>query len=192
VELLVVISIIALLAGLALPALSGAINSAKKAKANAMINQLKVAVTAFNTEYGTWPDSGNNTEDAQIPNDVLYATLVGASGNAKSETTGGNTRDIPFMEFNNSDLDIPSAPTMFVDPWWRTSKDQTDQNYWIKLDYDYNNQLSVPDPSQATGDTSYASTVLQINAGVAIGDPGPPLSGNKTNTANPSKMLHSW
>ncbi len=46
VELLVVISIIAILASLALPALQGALTAAKKAQANTMLNQLKVALTS--------------------------------------------------------------------------------------------------------------------------------------------------
>ena len=55
--------------------------------------------------------------------------------------------------------------------------------------------LLVPDVTQTSGDTTSGGTAQKINAGVAIGDPGPPLSGNKTNTGgngNPSKMLHSW
>ncbi len=194
IELLVVISIIALLAGLALPALSNAINSAKKAKANSMINQLKVAITAFNTEYGTWPGDNPGTAPAQIQNITLYPVLVGASANATSEAAG-NTRDIPFMEFATADLDSSTAPTQFVDPWWKTSKDKTDQNYWIVLDYAYANVLTVPDVTQTTGNTAVMTGSAQINAGVAIGDPGPPLSGNVVNTGgngNPSKMLHSW
>ncbi|NJK92863.1 MAG: type II secretion system protein [Blastochloris sp.] len=78
IELLVVITIIALLAGLAFPAISAALTAAKKAEASTMINQLRVALTAYQTEYGNWPLALQGANDVAIDssNSELYETLI--------------------------------------------------------------------------------------------------------------------
>jgi prepilin-type N-terminal cleavage/methylation domain-containing protein len=181
VELLVVISIIALLASMALPAFSRAMDTAKKAKANAMISQLKVAITAFDTEYGTWPMAELNQE--KLDNTVLYKVLTATeSGIAGGGTSTYNTRNIPFIEFTSKDLDNATNPTMFVDPWYATSNDKATQNYTVLIDYDYDNVIqTIP-----TG----TGTAGGINAGVAIWDPGVPVG--KTVNTDTSKYLRSW
>ena len=58
VELLVVITIIGLLAGLATPAINGAIKAAKKSEVSAVAQSVRTAILAWNSEYGTWPTNG--------------------------------------------------------------------------------------------------------------------------------------
>jgi prepilin-type N-terminal cleavage/methylation domain-containing protein len=55
IELLTVISIIAILAGLLLPTLKTAMVNAEKAKAQTAIAGLSIAIKHYYTEYGKWP-----------------------------------------------------------------------------------------------------------------------------------------
>ncbi|NBS54894.1 type II secretion system protein [bacterium] len=86
VEILVVITIIGMLAGLGFPAIQGAINAGKKAEVAAMAESVKTAVNAFYAEYSAYP-SNNGTTDAN------FLSLL-----STTNTTGGNTRGIAFLE----------------------------------------------------------------------------------------------
>jgi prepilin-type N-terminal cleavage/methylation domain-containing protein len=92
VELLVVISIIGLLAGLAVPAIGGAMKSAKKSEVNALVQSIRTAVIAWNSEYGTWPTNdlsgGTYFETTQRFYDRMATT---------NDTTN-NPRGIIFLE----------------------------------------------------------------------------------------------
>ena len=87
VELLVVISIIGLLAGLGLPAINGAIQAGKKAEVSAMAESIKTAVNAFYAEYSVYPSNASGTTDLTFLN--LMST---------TSTNGGNYRGIAFLE----------------------------------------------------------------------------------------------
>ena len=95
VELLVVISIIGLLAGLAVPAINGALKSAKKSEVAAVAQSIRTAVLAFNSEYGSWP-----TNAATFTADVNFLNLM------TTTTNSNNIRGIIFLEvpgkFTNS------------------------------------------------------------------------------------------
>lgn len=172
IELLVVITIIGLLAALAFPAISAALNAAKKAEASAMVNQLKIALTSYRTEYGVWP-SVFGTEDTTVNGGAIYALLIG-----QNVPDGANPRRTVFMEFNSKILRVSggtsppddlSTATTFVDPW--------NQEYQIRVDSDYDNVVSGgPD-----GD---------INASILVWSTGK-RSGSTPNT-NVSKFIKSW
>jgi type II secretory pathway pseudopilin PulG len=95
VELLVVISIIGLLAGLGFPAISGAIQAGKKAEVSAMAESIKTAVNAFYAEYSAYPSNASGKTDAD------FLSLM-----STTNTNGGNYRGIAFLEvppkFTNS------------------------------------------------------------------------------------------
>ena len=92
VELLVVISIIGLLAGLGLPAINGAIQAGKKAEVSAMAESIKTAVNAFYAEYSQYP----TTESGQTYTTTSREFLSIMS--TTTNTNGGNTRGIAFLE----------------------------------------------------------------------------------------------
>ena len=101
VELLVVISIIGLLAGLAVPAIGGALKSAKKAEVGAVAQSIRTAVLAWNSEYGNWP---SNT--ASFTADAGFLSLMTTTNNTN------NPRGIIFLEVpakftNNSGIVTP-------------------------------------------------------------------------------------
>ena len=66
VELLVVISIIAILAGLSFPAVNGALDSAKKTHAKSNAVQIAAAVSAYDMEYGKLPTFTGSTVDKDL------------------------------------------------------------------------------------------------------------------------------
>ena len=88
VELLVVISIIGLLAGLGLPAINGAIQAGKKAEVAAMAESIKTAVNAYYAEYSSYPSNTAGTTD------LAFLNLISTTTN----TNGGNYRGIAFLE----------------------------------------------------------------------------------------------
>jgi len=98
VELLVVISIIGLLAGLGFPAISGAIQAGKKAEVSAMAESIKTAVNAFYAEYSAYPSNASGKTDADFLALMSTTNTNGASAQ--------NTRGIAFLEvppkFTNS------------------------------------------------------------------------------------------
>ena len=92
VELLVVISIIGLLAGLGLPAINGAIKAGKKAEVSAMAESIKTAVNAFYAEYSAYPT--NSSGQTYTNTSLEFLGFMSTTTN----TNGGNYRGIAFLE----------------------------------------------------------------------------------------------
>jgi len=97
VELLVVISIIGLLAGLGLPAINGAMKAGKRAEVAAMAESIKTAVNAFYAEYSAYPSTATRTD----ANFLALMTTTNSTG-----ASAANYRGIAFLEvapkFTNS------------------------------------------------------------------------------------------
>lgn len=138
VELLVVISIIAMLAAILLPAINAAMRHADKAKARMEIKNIESAWKAYFAEYARWPKglvSGMDT----LPNNQIEDSNTGIPMDANvvrllrgENINNMNPKKITFLE-------ITDAPLMyngqFVDPW--------ENPYKYMLDYNYNNQVLV-------------------------------------------------
>jgi len=127
VELLVVISIIGLLAGLSSVAVSKAMESGKKAKAKGDLTAIVAAVKAYKQEYGVWPTKeGIDTSASEE-----FAAWYGPSKYSRDGTTQGpllmrilsgenisggvwpremNPKNVRFLEGAQSD-------GTFLDPW---------------------------------------------------------------------------
>ena len=89
-ELLVVISIIGLLAGLGLPAINGAIQAGKKAEVASMAESIKTAVNAFYAEYSAYPSNTSGKTDTN------FLALMSPTNN--TGVSAQNTRGIAFLE----------------------------------------------------------------------------------------------
>jgi prepilin-type N-terminal cleavage/methylation domain-containing protein len=132
VELLVVISIIVILAGLSFPAVNGALDSAKKTHAKSNAVQIAAAVSAYDMEYGKLPTFTGTTVDKTLV-DIL---------------TTNNSRGIVFLEapaWKKGKGGTNDAG--YCDPWSSTSA------YAIALDTDYKNKVSVSTNGGASGST---------------------------------------
>jgi prepilin-type N-terminal cleavage/methylation domain-containing protein len=118
VELLVVISIIGLLAGLGFPAVNGAMKAGKKAEVAAMAESIKTAVNAYYAEYSAYPSNSSGKTDAN------FLSLM-----TTTNTNGGNYRGIAFLEvppkFTNSTGIV--TPKGFY-------KGTTQSNFFILMD----------------------------------------------------------
>jgi prepilin-type N-terminal cleavage/methylation domain-containing protein len=119
VELLVVISIIGLLAGLGLPAINGAIQAGKKAEVAAMAESIKTAVNAYYAEYSAYPSNSGTTDSIFLSN--MCTTTY---------TNGGNYRGIAFLEvppkFTNATLGLVT-PSGFC-------KNKAQSNFLVLID----------------------------------------------------------
>jgi prepilin-type N-terminal cleavage/methylation domain-containing protein len=140
VELLVVISIIVILAGLSFPAVNGAMDSAKKTHAKSNAVQIAAAVSAYDMEYGKLPPLSSSSSSSDTTGDVgsfLTAILSGVSGNTN------NSRAITFLEMPSykKGKGGTNSDGAYLDPWGGTNK--------IVLDYSYDNSITAGTNSQS-------------------------------------------
>jgi prepilin-type N-terminal cleavage/methylation domain-containing protein len=118
IELLIVIAIIAILAGLGFGAVQGALKSAKRAQARNDVNQVAAAVKSYALEYGRLPEAG--TEIAAL--------------------TGENPKGIVFFEAKKAAGDPPknglSEDGKLLDPWGNEYEFIPDDDYNNKVEYE--------------------------------------------------------
>jgi len=111
IELLVVISIIGMLAGLAVPAIGGAMKSAKKSEVSALAQSIRTAVIAWNSEYGNWPTNNLSGGTYFETSRAFYERM------ATTNDTTNNPRGIIFLEVPAKFLDSQSnivTPAGFI------------------------------------------------------------------------------
>ncbi|MFZ4695512.1 MAG: type II secretion system protein [Verrucomicrobiia bacterium] len=147
IELLVVIAIIGILAGLLLPALGGAREAAKKARAGVLVNSLGLALKAYYNEYGYWP----NTATAATADQTICLTdaqgmkllwILTGTDTYLDSGTGGNPRKLVFLDVKSADLGLVSSyvkassgsNTNLVNPWGNSIR--------VKFDYDGDNSVT--------------------------------------------------
>lgn len=106
IELLVVIAIIGILAGLLMPAVMGAKNQARKAKAKTDAKQLEMALKAILTDYREWPAGVGGPSTAS--KDVNNAVIGFLNG-----TDPANDKKVCYMEFDKASTNGAG----FADPW---------------------------------------------------------------------------
>jgi len=125
VELLVVISIIGMLAGLMSVAIPRAIESGKKAKAKGELTAIVAAVKAYKQEYGRWPGSITATSDTTFEdaNSKSLLSAVGGAINASVE----NPKAVRFLEGASTD---------------GTMKDPWGTQYLVVVDTDESNSMT--------------------------------------------------
>ncbi len=142
IELLVVIAIIATLAGLAFPAMQGALQSGKKAQARNDVNQIAAAFKAFQLEYGRLPGTGSGTAPAP---DNWVSILTGTNSN--------NPRGIVFFEPKAAKGGKGGSDgTTYFDPWGAA--------YKVYLDYDYDNKILTTADMGLDPGTNFTTAVV--------------------------------
>jgi prepilin-type N-terminal cleavage/methylation domain-containing protein len=169
VEILVVVSIIGLLAGLAVPAVGGALASARKAKVSAMAQQVRLALVQFNTEYGYFPTNGMINGVGSTTADLALILTGGSSAAA----TNANPRRVAFLEVPN-DFTLSAAGNLsnrgLVTPmrFYKTGQ----SNLSLSVDHDYDGRVATNTGGQQN-----------LNASVAVWFPDPSAT---------NKVIGTW
>ena len=148
VELLVVISIIGLLAGLGLPAINGAIQAGKKAEVSAMAESIKTAVNAFYAEYSQYPT--NSSGSTYTNTSLEFLGFMSTTTN----TNGGNYRGIAFLEVPPK---FTNANGIVTPKGFYTGTNQS--NYFILIDAGGAGFVNPKSVSSTLTNTNVASSV---------------------------------
>ena len=201
VELLTVIAVIAILAGIAIPVVVGMQSKGRETSARADMNAIKMALTQFKADYSVWPvapaatdtllkaayKSGDTNNDST--NDAMIAELTTIQ---TTPGTGDAPADVTSFTYNKKRrkyLDAPAKPVtpvvgtrgfMKLDPWGR--------RYNIALDTNYDKKLIL--------DTTFLSgaTAETIVGDIAIYSYGTaePVEKNGKDIFDPDDFLYSW
>ena len=150
-ELLVVMGIIAVLAGVLLSTINGAIRAAQRAKAANMAANIQTAAMGYYTEYSVYPVPSTTTNDVYYStNDVtdwknltwaLCGNINPASVTTTVTPTVANTRGIAFLNVNRSDVDANGVPLNPISPTGSTSY------FNITINSSYSGILGTNSPS---------------------------------------------
>ena len=145
-ELLLVIVIIVILAGLAFPVFQGVLERAKKMQAKNDVTQIVTAVNAFYTEYGRYPTTATTDATATYGPGHLSSKAVFDELRAKSIAL--NTRQIIFISppedtSQTSPKGKIGSDGQYYDPWASA--------YSIAIDADYDNQIANPYGTNGAG-----------------------------------------
>jgi prepilin-type N-terminal cleavage/methylation domain-containing protein len=118
VELLVVISIIALLIAITVPVVGRATESARRAQAQTEVASLETAIRAYYNEYSRFPHQGA-LKDAYIDsNSDLINVLRARDSQDGNVGHANNRRRIVFLEVSDRSLSEGANPN-YIDPWRR-------------------------------------------------------------------------
>lgn len=159
IEMLVVIAIMAILAGLLFPAISKGLLNAKRNKAAAECKSIAGAINLFFRDYGYMPTSkeqgyaenytkehDDQTMSAEDSEEIIKIL----SGDRTITAYNGIVVNPKGKVYLDSDIIINKG--VYLDPW--------DNQYRIKLDLDYNHKIEF-----FSGDEKYNQRVIVFSMG---------------------------
>lgn len=156
IELIIVISIIAILMSIVIPAGTMARQRARVAKAKAQIGALELGISAFQSDFGFYPTTNFTGTDpnfvlssgtVETNNKDIIELLSGFSFNGTSRTPVSSTLvsssvwNGPYIEV---DADDTNGSGQLIDPWGNA--------YVIELDLDGNASTTPPSNNVYTYD----------------------------------------
>ena len=140
VELLVVIGIIAILAGMLMAGIMYAPAKAQKAKAQAEVTTLVNAIKQYESAYGVLPiPSGALSDDGILGSNeykmmihILQADDEGLSDSDKAIVKKQNKRSTKFLDIQGNEAGT------YTDPWG--------ENYFVVFDANYDGKITLTHP----------------------------------------------
>ena len=163
VELLTVIAVIAILAGIAIPVVVGMQSKGRETSARADMNAIKLALTQFKADYSVWPQVGPDSS-LTGSNDLLIETPF-SPASTLSKAEEAYDKIIQSLTNNTVDATTPTAPTgsdlygntrkrRYLDPPAKTVEtknpktgyyklDPWGRRYNIALDWNYNGKIDL-------------------------------------------------
>ena len=172
VELLTVIAVIAILAGIAVPVVVGMQSKGRETSARADMNAIKMALTQFKADYSVWPQV---SPDSSLTgsNDLLIETPFSpASTLSKAEEAYDKITEA--LTYNKVDSSTPDNPSdnygnkkkrRYLDPPAKTVEtknpktgyyklDPWGRRYNIALDWNYNGKIDLSSSHKFGGESS--------------------------------------
>lgn len=146
IEMLVVIAIILILAGLIMTAVSASVKKGRETRASVEARQIALAWESYLREYSTWPSGLGGTEGSAFD---LFDNATNVLGGA-DVPAGANPKKIVFFERRDKPI---------TDPW--------QQSYRFMLDLNYDGKISLPG---AQGGAVISRSVIVWSTGVDKSD----------------------
>jgi len=153
IELLMVIAIIGILAGILIPTVGAVRKQANIAASKSQLSNYVTAITLFKGEYGYYPfpsaqtNNGVNVNSLTSTEDFIE-TLSGRNSSNAAVQTGGNRRSIAFHSFSESEFFLNDDDT--IDD--STLADRfNNTNIFIVIDDDGDNEVTVPKTDGSNG-----------------------------------------
>lgn len=176
IEILIVISIIAILAGLCLAAYKNALDKAHGMKAKNAMAGLIIAIKGYQTDYNRYPLAAGKTDDITV--DTSGADGIALLKSLLANDVADNPNRTKFYEpsglAKNSINGYDAATGALFDPWG--------SGYRVVIDYDKDGRVETPYP---IGDGA-----AEIPFEIIIYTPGPNRSIDDTTAKTDD--LKSW
>lgn len=144
IELLVVVTIVGLLAAILVPAIVGAVNSAKHARVMRQVSDLEGAIKRYLAEYGKMPvPAGDNGGPDKLYVGAEQAAIVEILINSTDDTKL-NPREIVFLDLDPNAFGVKTVGAMktllrsgtpYKDPWG--------QDYGILMDLNFDEKIDL-------------------------------------------------
>lgn len=189
VELLVVIGIIAILAGVVLQGATGALRAAKRAKASSTATQIQTAIMNYYTEYSVYPivEAATVTADSYYDNadtgdwgkltEVLCGNIDPLIPNVvidSSTLNNLNSRQIAYLSPSRSDLYTGGGPGIIKNPF--VAATGATPCFFLVMDSDYSSVAgdtgagsgNMPDFANSTANSSLTMLKNGVTQGVAV------------------------
>ena len=156
IEMLVVIAIIAILAGILFPTVVRSITRANVVKARSEAQNIEAALMLYFNEYGQLPirDGDHGRNDVANPggdaiyNRNMFTILMGNDGGfGDNNSYGLNPKQTVFLT-----TEVPSTDGTYLDPWGT--------QYFMLIDRNYDESIIYP-----AGTTAHRKRVVIVSAG---------------------------
>ena len=158
VELLVVITIIAVLVGISVPVYNTVMRNAKKQQANVLCNAIKNAVKGYYSEYSKFPlpAEGTATETTALRTDATIVPALLGTNTQLNPRTIKFLPDLKQVEPGGANgLIVDGEEVSVVDPWG--------EELYIMMDVDGDTKIENPDSGSAS--TTLYQDVIVYSSG---------------------------